>query len=836
MQLTSSRRQGDLLALGEARATLQLARDYLDAWPDLYCLAYDRAARCLLEHTGKPFNPDKVWWHRFERASNSPRTFTGWKHAGAPVQSMTFTQLVVNRFDEGFQDAPQALDSYSGFYQQDAGAPGFDERNEVALLPSAVMADFWAQDFASHVRQRTSAFWQAHAGNFIVLAKIQLLAAAQQAEVPAAERAALYDYCGLEADQPVSLEALKRPLRPQVLKVARYSGQVETPLFTLVTAHGSVLLYTPTVQPTLRHFADTQAMERAVAAQLASPQGLDWANRLCPGSSGQSALATLRARIGTPSAPAWPFGPAEPIPEHLLQALAQAAQQELVRAQAQLVNNQDLRRELWRGYLGAFLQVFAPLAPLGLPLSLGVLAAGVGRLTLDIQTLARARSPLRRKQAVISIVADTLLTLFSIADLSLGLKALRYQAPAHERFAQSSAWQATQWPTSALDDLRSATPIDLPPPRSEPGPLQGINLMPDGSTWITLGAESFRVRYHAEWRTWLAVRPDAPYAFAPLRPVRLGAEGQWEWLATPRLAGGAPEDTLPDVAMWATYMADDPVASRAMAAQAIDRQRRLLASARFPELPAETAAALDSHGYACVMVDGEPHYTYSRSGQFNNDLIRIYTSDMHYPNHLFRFGVSGAFEAADGDLRAYLRLFFESLERLPSSNEVTLWRGGNGFRNTSGAWLRGGQVKVGDTLVTTDITSFTENPFALKTFVAPRQPVGMHYQQLFDDTSVIFELPAGSYYNGKPVGPLSMIDEEAETLFAPGRFFRIEGINALEGQAFRFTRVRLRELPDAPVTPAYDLRTGALFDRTAYADRIGDPALLESLFPASQGT
>ncbi|PVZ15591.1 MULTISPECIES: dermonecrotic toxin domain-containing protein [unclassified Pseudomonas] len=833
MRLSPTRFQADLLAAREARATLQIARDYFEAWPDLYTMAYDLAARCVLEHTGKAFNPDKVWWHCFERASNSAKTFTGWQHAGPPIRSMTLTELVVRRFDDGFQDAPQALDSYSGFYQQDAGAPYFDERNEVPLLPSTVMAAFWSLDFAAQVRQRTQAFWEAHGTGFILLAKVQLLAAARQAELPAADLAALYDYCGADVAQPLTLQALKQPLRPEVLTVARYENHVETPLFTLTTRHGSVLLYSPAAHPMLRGFDNASAMTRAIAAHLASPQGLSWANELSPRTGGARALAALRERIGTPSTPSWPFGTPTPVQEHLLQALAQAAHEQLIQAQAQLVDNQALRRELWRGYLGAFLTVFAPLAPLGLPLSIGILAAGAGRLVLDVQALTHARLPSRRREALVSIVADTLLTLFSIADLGLSLKALRYRAPAHEQLAQLSDWQPGRWPAQTLDDLRAGPPGDLHPPQPGTGPLQGVRLRPDGSTWISLDEGTFRVRYDAELRTWLAVRPDAPYAFAPLRPVQLNADGQWAWLAPPRLAGGAPTPALPDQAMWATYMADAPASSRAMAVQAIDRQRGVLANAGLPQLPEATAATFDSHGYACAVVDGQPHYTYSRGGQFNNDLVRIYTSDMHYPNHLFRFGIANAFEAGDGDLHAYLKLLFDSLDSLPGSNGVTLWRGGHGLRNTSGAWLRSGQVEAGDTLVTTDITSFTENPYALKDFVAPRQWVGMSYQRLFDDTSVVFELPAGRYHSGKPVGPLSMIDEEAETLFSPGRVFRIDAIKAVEGETFRFTLVRLRELAGPVGGNVFDLRTGTPFDRAAFAGRIADSALLERLFPAA---
>ncbi|MCV5949127.1 hypothetical protein OFN94_30410, partial [Escherichia coli] len=78
------------------------------------------------------------------------------------------------------------------------------------------------------------------------------------------------------------------------------------------------------------------------------------------------------------------------------------------------------------------------------------------------------------------------------------------------------------------------------------------------------------------------------------------------------------------------------------------------------------------------------------------------------------------------------------------SNDVELYRGGSGDRGTSGAVFRSGQIKVGDVLVNTDITSFSENPYVVSAFASSRAgaPTNAVIGPItFDDTSVVFVLP-----------------------------------------------------------------------------------------------
>lgn len=196
---------------------------------------------------------------------------------------------------------------------------------------------------------------------------------------------------------------------------------------------------------------------------------------------------------------------------------------------------------------------------------------------------------------------------------------------------------------------------------------------------------------------------------------------------------------------------------------------------------------------------------------------------------MFRHGAQ-----IDSAMVAYLTDLFDSLEQLPRSEALRLWRGGSGARATGGGHFRSGEVTVGDVLVTTDITSFTENPYALRDFVAPKQPQGEKRINVFDDTSVVYELMGKGMNSGVPIGPMSLTTAEAEVVFTPGRFLRIESIREVRGEHYHFIRVRLREVDKPDAGSVYDLRTGEPFDRVAYVNRVRHASLVERFFPAAQ--
>ncbi len=138
----------------DLQALQALASEVSASCPDLREQARQFAKTLLERHQLASLEPDQVYFHRFHGASSSPRTFSGWQHLERPYQSMTLPQLVIHRFDANDQDNADLLGLYGGFYREGPDKDVFDERNEVALAPGAVLEELWAYDFASQYQRR----------------------------------------------------------------------------------------------------------------------------------------------------------------------------------------------------------------------------------------------------------------------------------------------------------------------------------------------------------------------------------------------------------------------------------------------------------------------------------------------------------------------------------------------------------------------------------------------------------------------------------------------------------------------------------------------------------
>jgi hypothetical protein len=821
-----------LNSLTDARAVMDKARAYMDAWPDLYQLARKTAADYLLQHTGKVMDPDRVWWHVFDRAASAP-TFTGWRHSEAPKQSMTFTQLLVHRFNEGFQLAPDALPVYSGFYSRGSGADEYDEHNEVPLAPGKVMGDFWALDFASLLSQRTERFWREHGSDFTLLAKVRLIAmieeGLEQQTLTPTDRQRLRAWLGL-GEGHVQLAGLQNTASGTAFHIRHYLVTGGGHLITLRASDGRTVLYCPGTDWLPRAFADNGALAYWISDQMRLPGKFEALYRV----SEQSSPATreqvqneLLARIGPVQAPAWPFGIGREVSTDLFSEMRDWAQTDLAVTHTLAVSNGQLRKSLWRGYLGAFLRVFSGFPALAWPLGLVMLGAATTRLSLDIDAAVRARSTVERTQAIISAVADLVAAAFAIIDVGLGTDAVRFAAYPHERLAATPVLEETGQLNDQLEGLDGNR--ILPEPSTSPGLLNGVSVDADGSTWIEMDSLELRVRHSPEAGGWLAVDEDDPFAFLPSPRLQV-KEFIWSQLEVPQPVE-AQAGNLEQMAsgFWNTYMQEDAELSTQMSLTLVERQRQTLSEAGLPRPSADNPLLQDAQGYRSLSKDGASCYSWFENDQFHNDLVLAYTDEMTQANNLFRHGRGGSSE-----MFSYLTHLFDSLEYLPKSGAVRMWRGGSAQRATGGAHFRSGELNRGDVLVTTDITSFTENPYALRSFVAPKQMRGLDHVHVFDDTSVVYELVSKGLHSGVPIGPMSLMSTEAEVLFSPGRFLRIESIREVQGAGYRFIKVMLREVEKPAVEGVYDLRTGEAFNRAAYAGRVGHEPLVERFFPAAQ--
>lgn len=224
----------------------------------------------------------------------------------------------------------------------------------------------------------------------------------------------------------------------------------------------------------------------------------------------------------------------------------------------------------------------------------------------------------------------------------------------------------------------------------------------------------------------------------------------------------------------------------------------------------------------------------THDGEHFADSITQYTQEDDAFNQFLRTGVPKY-----PDQVAMLSRLVEDVITVGRNNDVALYRGGSGARGTSGAFFRTGDVRAGDVLVNTDITSFSENPYMARSFASNQG--GLHASATtgpirFDDTSVVFVLPEKNYLSAVPVAPFSANPEEAESIFLPGHYFQIDSIEQVLGTFYQFMKVQLREIA-GPVEgrKLLDLRTGDVFSREQYAARLGSTAkaLTDTFFPIS---
>ncbi|MFB4392983.1 MULTISPECIES: dermonecrotic toxin domain-containing protein [unclassified Pseudomonas] len=847
MSSIKERAQRSLEALDAGRPLVRLIDQVLASYPDPYMLAHKQASRILLARSGKALDPRFVWWHQFQGGSGSDRSFTGWQHSGTPRKSSHITELVVNRFDAHFQQAPDELDQYGGFYRQGAQAGTFNERNEVAVLGSAVQQDLWALDFAVYYRAEIERFWNTHNQDFRVLARINLLGHATVAKrdgritATDLQRVRQMVHTQLLPTRLPTVAILSQDHTSGPLTVSRYAiDQVDRAVFySLAAEDGRVLLYRPWSSEALQGFDSEQAMASWLRTELQDTTVLAAYLRAAHVSARDpDRIVAVRTHLKGIADSADEQAAAavltflrRPVTQNLFVYLADLACQEMRQNADTILSNADLRRAMWSGYLSAFLRVFGGFAPMGWPITLTLLGVSVAKVALDVETALTAMSTSERKQAMREAVLDSLFAALNMVDLGFAssFALLSYEVPVSERNISLASWEPQALAPAFLQQQAANQVLDGE--LGSWGRLREVSIDSQGGCWILLEGVSYRVRYSHELAVWLIVSPDAPFAFGPLHPVQLDDDGVWRLLAPPRLVGGNPPvvQGMPSVTseFWNRYLRVDTAQSGAQSTASLRRQKSLLRDWPVHELEQGVAPAVDENGLDCVHVDGAKHYSYRYGRDYYNSLIEYYTSDESKVNDVFR---SGTYRYGDED--DYISDLANSLEALPKSNQVTLYRGGHSGRGTGGNRYRTGALRVGDVLINTDITSFTENPYKVGEFASTDKahaPAGM--SGVFDDSSIIFELPAGYYHDGTPISAFSLYWDEGETLFLPGKYFRIDKLEQVHGEHYRFIHVVLRQI-SAPVTgPVYDLRSAELFDRTHFVSRIRTPAIVERFFP-----
>ncbi|GAB7530820.1 hypothetical protein PS3A_32310 [Pseudomonas sp. 3A(2025)] len=842
----------------EARLKQQALR-FMQDYPDAYTMAWAAARKLLYELTGKSLNPDTVWWHRFSTSMSSPRTFTGWQHAGTPVESMTLVELMMRRFNAHDQEDTDDLQLYGGFYTDGPQHGTFDERNEVAVLPRTVLEKFWALNFSSLFQQRVDAFWRVHAETFCELARARFLALAglaardgdlSQADLHRLVRVAIPDTRS-QNDNELYPEA-HTGLHAISVRSFDVAGIESGQIMRLVEANGRQTLYVPGMTPAFhvceserelygwvrRQLADEASRKGFEALFLRSPQAREEHGVALAAALDRirdQAFGADRNHIDTATLPLFNQKD-QVIVGDVFEHLRSLARQEMQALAHELASNASLRKQMWIGYFNAFLRIFGPTAMFTWPLALVMVGAGIANVGLNIDQAVNASGSRQRKAGVIGAILNSIFVLFNLPLLADAVPALRATLWA----VPDSPGLAGAGPDAESQEWIALQQLDHGPLTTGEGLMQGVERSTNGDTWIMLGESPRRVRYSSALKSWLVVDPLNPFAFDGSTAVRLNAEGQWELQPVLRLSGGSPMQAAvaseanvapyPTVqsSFWDTYMRLNFTEEERLSDLALARQKAVInvhEVSDTDEVELEDLLVLDASG-------NQYRVFKTPQGRYVGGRVNHYTEHEEDFNGFLRTGFARVANQAH-----IIEELADDLSVIGYNNQVTLYRGGSSARGTSGLTFRSGQIKAGDVLVNTDFTSFSENPYVTRSFASSQAGApsyGFDRAIRFDDTSIVFELPAGEYLNATPIAPFSQEDEEAESLFIPGHYFKVQNIQEVVGNHYKFIKVQLREVPVSQAgSQFYEMRTGQLFTRAGYAARLGvvGQRLVERFFP-----
>lgn len=844
----------------------QIARQFVEDYPDVHGLAYAEASKLLLKHTGKRLDPEKVYWHRFHTAENSPRTFTGWEHMGKPYESMTFVELLLRRFTAHDQLASDELQLYGGFYTDGPDHEAFDERNELAMLPMQAMNDFWALDFSALFQARIARFWSLHSDNFCTLARSRFLAAAGlQLRNGGLTLAQFKHLTGTVVGdlKPVmtlqTLESTVRPLPGISLRTFDVGGYACSDSFRVVSATGWQILYLPGDDQVFHVFASDRELYLWVQGRLRNQATRSTFESLFLRTATARQLhqgllnENLQRVLDTPWAAGQRLinGSQRTISGDVFEHLRELAKQQLQDdTQVLLTSNADLRKRIWMGYLDAFIRIVGGLAPLGWPMTLTLVGAGVANVGLQTDQAIHGKTARERKAGVIGAIFNTIFLAFNLSMLVGLSRATAFRLAGAQNNVSAASSEELIPMTEIRRPLEALEGNVVLSPQSSAviGRMQGVQQLANGETWISLNDMPYRVSYSAELNSWAIVDPVNPSAIDALRRVRLNAWQEWELVAQPEATPPeSPGTSLTSSAaqapklyatvrssFWDIYMQFNLPEEQRMAQFSLARQEAVI---NLREAGPEDLVLENSSGNRFLIDSrGNEHWVFrAENGDYVGGRISSYRVRDSAFNQYLRTGVfpgAGQIELIDE--------LADDMLCVGRSNHVSLYRGGSGVRGTSGSFFRSGRIKAGNVLVTTDITSFSENPYTARVFSSSQAGLdsagfastGRPIQ--FDDTAVVFELPARHYLGATPVGLFSENPEEVESVFMPGHYFLIDGIQEVSGLNYTFMKVQLTEIPQ-PRTwhELFDLRTGEPFSREHYAAKLGEAGkpLVDRFFP-----
>ena len=551
----------------QKQALNTIATTLVTKCPDMWEMAREVARNLLLKFTGKTPEPDTIYWHRFAGAVSSIRSFTGWEHYGPPLESMTLPQLVMRRFNSHDQDNSDLLQQNGGFYRAGPHSPVFNETNEIRMLGQDVLNEFWQIDFSTLFNHKLDAFWQAHADDFRLMAKVNFLAKAyedyQSGTLYPQHCQAIFKAVAGDLRAPITRKQLAVEVQAAQgwsVRTFDIGGYLASDIVRIVSPEGHQFVYMPGETTSLHSFETNNDLHICVLQQactdLISVARFESHFPLSahpPRGSGVGLNSLIELLVTS-------YGHGDhslinqldrPIAGDLFSYLRDQARERMYAdADTALRSNTELRKQMWIGYLNAFTNTFGVIGAMCWPVALAVVGADLASLGLNIDQAVNGDTTAQRKAGVTGAIVSAVSAAFD-ATLVFGASPAGEVAEIIDPLeAERSASAAgTPRPPFASETRPLPQVLDLPlerpianvivdgqHPQLE-GKLRGTYLL-NRQTYITLNGDPYAVRYVGEMKTWVIVDEQNPYAFYRSQPVRLNANGQWELPPRPGLRGG----------------------------------------------------------------------------------------------------------------------------------------------------------------------------------------------------------------------------------------------------------------------------------------------------------
>ncbi|MGY4490357.1 membrane-targeted effector domain-containing toxin [Pseudomonas sp. TE3610] len=536
---------------------IDIATRLAENLPDMRQKARDTANLILKRHTGHEGEPDHIWWHRWDSANSTPRSFTGWEHWGKPIESMTFPQLVMARFQPGDQDNADLLHQMGGFYTQGPNERVYNEKNEVRLDPQDVLNDFWGLNFASEFSSEMIHFWATHRDDFRIMAKANFISKAledrEARRISDRQFKIVLRAVAGDVPFPISLMSLRKQVPPSKrLKVYPFAigGLVATDILRIVDEDGWQYLYMPGSVNTFHAFETEQdlywwvMLETNMAENRARFMS-HWAVVDNSNNALHNKIDQLFYNWGHDTSKL--IDPKlQPLQQDPFTFLAGCAERRMHADLALLGHsNDELRKQMWVGYLRAFGKTFGGMAAVDWPVTLAVVGAGIAELGLHIDEAINGHTTAKRKEAVIASIVSAVDVLFNATFFWAGMDegvGSEFRL-AETRFTLDDIQAQLPTPLAPLETNELLAPLETNEildgfPAGKVGKMRGVRLNEDGQPHIDIDGIAYQVGWVNDQNHWAIVDPANPHSFYGSVPVRLTADETWEPVGRLGLKGG----------------------------------------------------------------------------------------------------------------------------------------------------------------------------------------------------------------------------------------------------------------------------------------------------------